>query len=70
MKPFNAVCFCVLMDHHRRGIEEAHPNYISEKLEMFNRMDEIGALSLLDAPNQSRVREWCANWKVAMPEYD
>lgn len=67
MKPFNLVCFCVLMDHHHSGVEQAHPGYIADKFDHFSRMDEAGAISMLDAGNKERVLKWCENWKVDAP---
>lgn len=64
MKPFNAAAFCILMDHHGQGVEHAHPDYIKEKLETFERCDKQGAMSLLDTRNQARLREWCKKWDV------
>ena len=67
MKVFNAVCFAVLMDHHKQGVEEAHPEYIKQKLEVFENCSEYGALTLLDASNKVRVIKWCINWNIPIP---
>jgi hypothetical protein len=67
MTAFNAVCFCILMDHHKEGVEQAHPGYIIEKLEVFESCSEETALSMLDSQNTARVLSWCANWGVSLP---
>lgn len=67
MKPFNLVCFCVLMDHHHSGVEQAHPNYIADKFDLFSKIDETQAIAMLDAGNKARVLTWCENWKVDAP---
>lgn len=67
MKVFNAVCFCVLMDHHNRGVEEAHPGYVFEKLEVFEKCSESYAFGMLDVQNQQRVIRWCTQWGVDLP---
>lgn len=67
MKVFNAVCFAVLMDHHKQGIEGAHPDYIQEKLAVFENCSEYSAYSLLDHVNKSRVHMWCTNWNIPIP---
>jgi hypothetical protein len=67
MTPFNAAAFCILMDHHGAGVENAHPDYIKEKLEVFAHCDAMTAMSLLDERNQFRLREWCENWNIKIP---
>lgn len=67
MTPFNAAAFCILMDHHGKGVENAHPDYIMEKLGAFMLGDAVTAMSLLDAPNQARLRQWCENWNIKIP---
>ncbi len=67
MKIFNAICFCIIMDHHKSGVEEAHPDYIEEKLNMFERSSEYEAFNMLDAPNQQRAIRWCRNWDIKLP---
>lgn len=51
-------------------MEEAAPSYVFEKGEVFSRISESDALSLLDAPNQQRVRAWCSSWHVDVPTVD
>ena len=64
MTVFNAVCFAVLMDHHKQGVEEAHPEYIKEKLEIFEVCEAYSAFSLLDIRNKFRVAQWAKKWNV------
>lgn len=64
MKIFNAVCFCVLMDHKGKGVEEAHPDYVAKKLYVFENCAPASAFSLLDHENQSRVLKWCLRWGI------
>ncbi len=68
MKPFNAAAFCILMDHHNMGVENAHPDYISEKLAIFENCSEAVAYGMLDAQNQFRLRQWCETWHHKLPE--
>lgn len=67
MTPFAAVCFCVLMDHHKSGVEEAHPDYIAEKLSVMQNTSDEDCFALLDSRNQDRVRQWAYQWKQPSP---
>lgn len=67
MKLINAVCFSILMDQHREGVEEAHPEYIKEKLQVFENCSEFGAISLLDIRNKNRLYSWANRWNIKLP---
>ena len=67
MTPFNAAAFCILMDHHKGGVEKAHPEYIREKLETFEHCSADTAAAMLDGPNQIRLRRWCLDWNQPWP---
>lgn len=62
-----AICFIVLIDHHGDGYNEAHPNYILEKLRMIQ-MNPQDAYGMLDQENQLRVRRLLVRWGFELPE--
>jgi len=65
-KQFSAICFLVLMNHHKEGIEQAHPNYIEKKLGLLNL--GYSAWGYLDAFNKKLVKEFLNNWGYKLPE--
>ncbi len=67
MTPFAAVCFCVLMDHHKSGVEEAAPSYLDEKFGIMSRASDEECFGMLDSRNQDRVRQWAFQWKQVLP---
>lgn len=66
-KTFATICYLVLLDHHGAGFfKNAHPSYITEKLQLLNRgFDAYGAL---DRDNQENVKRFLVLWKYQMPE--
>ena len=68
MNAFNAIAFAILMDHHREGLENAHPNYVTEKLAEFQLDSDTHSVALLDARNQERLRDWCKRWNYPINE--
>jgi hypothetical protein len=64
MKLINAVCFALLIDDHRAGIETTHPAYIAEKLEKLERCDEASAIRMLDAENKGRFDAWARDYAI------
>jgi len=70
MTPSKLACYCILMDHHRSGVEKAHPEYLMEKWEEMQNISDYGAFSLLDSSNQTRVLRWIKEWnyKSDIPE--
>ncbi len=67
MTTFGAVCFCILMDHHKSGVEEAAPSYLAEKFEIMSRASDQDCFSMLDARNQDRVKQWAFQWSQKLP---
>ena len=67
MDAFNAAAFCILMDHHRDGVERAHPDYIKEKLQEFQ-LSQAHAVACLDWRNQARLRDWVKHWNYPVDE--
>ena len=67
MKAFQLACYHALMDHHGRGIEEAHPSYMLEKAWMLEPQNHADCFAALDKSNQRRVVAWCKKWGVEIP---
>lgn len=62
--PAIVVALHLLLDHHGAGIEEAHPNYIREKLEEFEGMTFAEAWAKLDYRNHGRLLDWLDRWNI------
>lgn len=62
---FAAVCYTVLMQNGP-GISDKAPDYIEEKKNMFYMGYE--AFNRLDLYNMRKVKEWCKQWDVEMPQ--
>lgn len=64
MTTYNLICLMAVLDDHREGFENAHPDYVAEKFSYFGNAEPQEAYSMLDHRNQSRVDMWCANWNL------
>lgn len=64
-KTFAAICFMVLMSHHGKGVLDAHPNYIEEKLSLLDR--GFDAYLALDHQNQQAVVNHLEEWGFSLP---
>lgn len=62
--PAIIVALFLLLDHHKLGIEEAHPRYIQEKMEEFDGLTFAEAWGKLDMKNHARLLNWLEKWRV------
>lgn len=64
--PAIIVALFMLLDHHKMGIEEAHPQYIRDKMEEFEGITFAEAWGKLDWKNHERLLGWMAKWNVTI----
>lgn len=65
-KQFSAICFLILMNHHKEGIRKAHPDYIEKKLQLLDM--GYDAWGYLDIFNQKLVEKFLKDWGYRLPK--